>query len=158
MKVQLTSPVEGKMPGETVDVPDGKARWLLAQGYARVDDDGSHLLDTSVEAANDPTLATNREEPGTPPEHLANGDDDKTWSEKVLANQEFKGNARLPKGKKIVPGDPSTNVAAAEGADEQPEASEVEETEDPLASEDISDDPAPEITAADSVPKGRKRS
>ena len=103
MKLTLTSPVEGKMPGDTVDVPDPRARWLIANGYARVDDDGDHRLDTSVEAASDPTLAANREAPGTPPEHLSNEDDGKSWSEKVVAQQEHSP-GKVAAAEKIVPG------------------------------------------------------
>ena len=165
MQVELTSPVEGKFPGEKVDVPDGKARWLLANGYARKDDDGSHLLDSSVEAANDPTLAQNREAPGEPPAALANDEDDKSFTEKVVERAEFKG-SRTGGSKRIVPGDPTTQVAALEAtlearedydfdADEQPEPSVVVETEDPLKGEDLTQ--RPDITAADSEPKRTTR-
>lgn len=142
--VQLTSPAKGKMPGDTVTVTDGEARWLVAQGYARVDDDGDHLLDTSVEAASDPTLAANREAPGEAVGHLSNGDSDETWSEKVTKRQEFKG-SRVTGAAKIVPGKPETLVAAAGKVleEDQPEASELIEN--------------PEIVAEDSRPKGRRR-
>lgn len=37
MKVKLTSPAEGKQPGETVDVDEGRAKWLIAEGYGTGD-------------------------------------------------------------------------------------------------------------------------
>ena len=68
MKIELTSPVEGKQPGETVDVAKDRAEWLLQNGYAKpaADDNDEEygLLATSVEAKADPTLAENREKPG----------------------------------------------------------------------------------------------
>ena len=68
MKIELTSPVEGKQPGETVDVAKDRAEWLLQNGYAKpaaADNDEEYgVLATSVERKADPTLAENREKPG----------------------------------------------------------------------------------------------
>lgn len=64
MRLKLHDDVEGHKSGETVDVPEERAKWLLANGYASqasVDADGVHA--TSVPAKLDPTLAENREEP-----------------------------------------------------------------------------------------------
>jgi len=148
MQVELTSPAKGKMPGDTVTVTDAEGRWLVANGYARVDDDGDHRLDSSVEATADPTLAMNREAPGTPPATLANyadqdaDDEQKSWSEQVADKFEFNGKSARGKGK-IVPGKPQTQVAALEKTLEadQPPASEVEETADPLAEQDLTERP-----------------
>lgn len=130
MQVQLTSPAKGKMPGDTVTMTEPEGRWYISQGYARVDDDGDHRLDTSVEASADPTLAANREAPGEPPGTIANADEEDSWTDRVVSRQEFKGKAGSPK---IVPGQPRTQVEAAESELEadQPAASEVVETEDP---------------------------
>lgn len=71
MKVELTSPVEGKQPGDTVDVKEARGQWLLANGYAKPasgdnpDDFGIYVTD--VDAKDDPTLAENREAPGEKP-------------------------------------------------------------------------------------------
>lgn len=60
--ITATSPIEGVEPGTEVTVPDGKAAWYLANGYATNGDaTHDHLYDTSTEAALDPTLAENRE-------------------------------------------------------------------------------------------------
>lgn len=179
MQVQLTSPAKGKMPGDKVTMTDAEGRWHVAQGYARVDDDGDHRLDSSVEASADPTLAANRELPGEPPGTIANDDDEDAWTEKVVARQEFKGKSGRGK-RKIVPGKPETQVAALEAtlteqvseqeedeeldedevrpfdADEQPAPSEVVQTEDPLADEDLTE--RPEISADDTPVKGGKKS
>lgn len=68
MKIELTSPVEGKQPGEIVDVAKDRAEWFLQNGYAKPADDSNDeeygLLATSVERKADPTLAENREKPG----------------------------------------------------------------------------------------------
>ena len=68
MKIELTSPVEGKQPGETVDVAKDRAEWLLQNGYAKPadgdNDEKYGVLATSVERKADPTLAENREKPG----------------------------------------------------------------------------------------------
>lgn len=89
MDVVLTSPVKGKMPGETVTVKDSEGRWLRTNGYAKVAGDGDHLLDTSIEAANDPTLAANREKPGDPPGTVANVPSSGNWSEQVVARADI---------------------------------------------------------------------
>lgn len=34
MKVKLSSPAEGKQPGDTVTVDDERGNWLVEQGYA----------------------------------------------------------------------------------------------------------------------------
>lgn len=95
MNVIATSPVKGKNPGESLTVAEGEGRWLIANGYARQDDDGDHLFDSGVEAAVDPTLAANREPADT---------------ENVAEDAEFKpGSSSV----KIVPGDRSTNVKAS---------------------------------------------
>lgn len=156
MQVELTSPAKGKMPGENVTVTDGEGRWLLANGYARVDDDGDHRLDSSVEASADPTLAANREAPGTPPGTIANQGEQDEWTTKVADAFEFKGKSGTGAAR-IVPGDPKTQVAALEKTlgEDQPAASEVVETEDPLAEEDLEE--RPEITAADSQPKTTRK-
>ena|SRR5690606_9648651 len=98
MNVIATSPIKGKNPGESVTVTEGEGRWLVANGYARVEDDGDHLFDSGVEAAADPTLAVNREPADT---------------ENVAENAQFNpGTSEV----KIVPGDRSTYVKAANKA------------------------------------------
>ena len=67
MKLILTSPVEGKQPGATVDVNEDRAEWLLVNGYAKAE--GGNKEDfgrnaTNVPDAKNPTLAQNREAPG----------------------------------------------------------------------------------------------
>lgn len=122
MQVELTSPAKGKMPGETVTVTDGEGRWLQANGYAKLAGNKDQRRNTSIEAKNDPTLAANREDPGDPPGHLTNVGD-KSWSDKVTENQEFKGST-VAAAKKILPGQPQTNISAAEAAgtaDPEPE-------------------------------------
>ena len=64
MKVKLTSPAEGKQPGETVDVSAARARWLISEGYAVGNEEVDGITMTSAEPKDDPTLAENREAPG----------------------------------------------------------------------------------------------
>lgn len=66
MKVTLTSPAEGKQPGETVDVDESRAKWLIAEGYAVGDKDVDGITMTAADPKDDPTLAENREAPGEP--------------------------------------------------------------------------------------------
>lgn len=63
MRVKLHQEAEGRKPGETVDVPEERAKWLVAQGYASTAADADGVHATSVPAQHDPTLAANREEP-----------------------------------------------------------------------------------------------
>jgi hypothetical protein len=63
MRLKLHDDVEGHKSGETVEVPEERAKWLLENGYASQtgrDADGVHA--TSVEAKLDPTLAENRKD------------------------------------------------------------------------------------------------
>lgn len=39
MRVTLTSPVEGKQPGDTVTVDNDRGDWLIWQGYATASSD-----------------------------------------------------------------------------------------------------------------------
>lgn len=71
MKVKLTSPAEGKQPGETVDVSAARARWLIAEGYAVGNEEVDGITMTAVEPKDDPTLAENREAPGEEPKDKA---------------------------------------------------------------------------------------
>lgn len=67
MRIKLHDDVEGHKSGETVDVPESRAKWLLENGYASQagrDADGVHA--TSVEAKLDPTLAENRKDEPEP--------------------------------------------------------------------------------------------
>ena len=64
MRLTLHDDVEGHKSGETVDVPEERAKWLLAQGYASA---ASYNRDEDpaaggVLAKHDPTLADNRED------------------------------------------------------------------------------------------------
>ena len=61
MRVKLHDDVEGHKSGETVDVPDERAKWLVANGYASTAADADGVHATSVPAKDDPTLAENRE-------------------------------------------------------------------------------------------------
>ena len=87
MKIELTSPVEGKQPGETVDVAKDRAEWLLQNGYAKPADDSNDeeygVLATSVERKADPTLAENREKPGEKVPGVDNDTNDKPVEEKT---------------------------------------------------------------------------
>lgn len=70
MKVTLHSPVEGKAPGDTVDVPDARGEWLVANGYAVFEGGNPENYgntSTTVTAEKDPTRAENREAPGEEP-------------------------------------------------------------------------------------------
>lgn len=63
----LAQPVEGGVPGDVVFVPDERADWYKAHGYAYDPaDTTSKLLNTSPPRANDPTLAENREHRNSP--------------------------------------------------------------------------------------------
>lgn len=66
MKLTLTSPAEGKQPGETVDVDESRARWLIAEGYAIGNKDVDGITMRAAMPKDDPTLAENREAPGEP--------------------------------------------------------------------------------------------
>lgn len=58
--VTLTSPVEGKQPGEKVTVSAKRAKWLIHEGYATdLKDDSDHTNDTTVSQENLPTYAAN---------------------------------------------------------------------------------------------------
>lgn len=54
MKVTLTQDAEGKKSGDEVDVPADRARWLVAEGYAKAD---KELKDQDAKA--DPRLPEN---------------------------------------------------------------------------------------------------
>jgi hypothetical protein len=78
MRIKLHDDVEGHKSGETVDVPEERAKWYLANGYASA---ASYNRDEDpvaggVLAKNDPTLASNRsDEPNkTLPEVVAERD------------------------------------------------------------------------------------
>jgi len=62
MRVKITQDIEGKKAGETVDIPEDRAKFYLAEGYATTaaDQDGVHA--TSVDAKLDPRLAENRKD------------------------------------------------------------------------------------------------
>jgi hypothetical protein len=56
VKVLLHQQVEGKQPGDTVDVTDDRAAWLVNMGYASVPgDDRDHVTDAGVPLEQDPT-------------------------------------------------------------------------------------------------------
>lgn len=58
--VTLTSPVEGKQPGEKVTVDAKRAKWLIHEGYATdLKDDSDHTSDTTVPQDDLPTYAAN---------------------------------------------------------------------------------------------------
>jgi hypothetical protein len=58
--VTLTSPVEGKQPGEKVTVDAKRAKWLIHEGYATdLRDDSDHTNDTTVSQGDLPTYAEN---------------------------------------------------------------------------------------------------
>lgn len=63
MRLKLHDDVEGHKSGETVDVPEERAKWYLVNGYASAasynDDENPS---TGVPAKIDPTLADNRED------------------------------------------------------------------------------------------------
>jgi hypothetical protein len=63
MRIKLHDDVEGHKSGETVDVPEERAKWYLAKGYASSAsyNDDEHP-ETNVLAKLDPTLADNRED------------------------------------------------------------------------------------------------
>lgn len=63
MRIKLHQDVEGRKAGETVDVPEKRAKWLLAEGYASTSADSDGVHATSVPADLDPRLAENREKP-----------------------------------------------------------------------------------------------
>jgi len=74
MRVKLHQEAEGRKPGETVDVPEERAKWLVAEGYASTTADADGVHATSVPAQHDPRLAANREEPdATLHEQMADG-------------------------------------------------------------------------------------
>ena len=59
MRLKLHQDIEGKKAGQTAEVPEERARFYLAEGYASTsaDQDGVHA--TSVKAKLDPRLAEN---------------------------------------------------------------------------------------------------
>jgi hypothetical protein len=61
MRIKVHQDIEGVKSGQTVDVPEKRAKWLIAEGYASTaaDSDGVHA--TSVDAKLDPTLAENND-------------------------------------------------------------------------------------------------
>ena len=72
MTVELTSPCEGKEPGETYS--GEREEWLVQNGYAkRVRSKTDKHLATDVKADKDPTLAANREDPADVDDFEATG-------------------------------------------------------------------------------------
>lgn len=63
MRIKLHDDVEGHKSGETVDVPEERAKWYLANGYASAAsyNDDEHP-ETGVLAKHDPMLAENVKE------------------------------------------------------------------------------------------------
>lgn len=60
MRVKLHQDIEGRKAGETVDVPDSRAKWLVAEGYASTSSKDDHRTGpTSVKADLDPRRAEN---------------------------------------------------------------------------------------------------
>jgi hypothetical protein len=74
MRVKLHQEAEAKKPGETVDVEEGRGKWLVAEGYASTPADADGVHATSVPEQHDPRLAQNREKPDpTLREQMADG-------------------------------------------------------------------------------------
>lgn len=91
MKVTLHQPVEGKQPGDTVEVEDGRGEWLVANGYAVFEggnpENYGHTS-TTVTAEKDPTRAENREAPGEKPAKPAPEPKQKSSAKKSKGDEE----------------------------------------------------------------------
>jgi hypothetical protein len=65
MAIKVAQPVNGQQAGETYSGPAALQPWLLAHGYVYDDTNTTDLADnTDTTPANDPTLSSNREDPG----------------------------------------------------------------------------------------------
>jgi hypothetical protein len=85
VKMVLTSAHKGKLPGDTVDVDEDEANWLISQGYAyREGDTSDKTLMTGVPGDKDPTLAANQPREDAP-------SDEEPKPHEVFANLEEDG-------------------------------------------------------------------
>ena len=116
MRIRLHDDVAGHKSGETVDVENDYAKWLVANGYASTSKDADGVRATSVPADQDPTLAENREEP------------DPTLREQMAKGLGTPGSAEPDESeivpKPYVPGARDQHEAEVFNADGDPEAAE----------------------------------
>lgn len=69
MRITTTSDVEGVKAGTKINVPAGRGRWLVDNGYATAND-SQQPAGVTYSPAEDPTLAVNREPAETPANEL----------------------------------------------------------------------------------------